>query len=228
MRLQEDKEDDMLRDCVIFDMDGVLIDSQPLHFDIDKEVLKRAGVSPAQADVERHAGMANKDRWPMYKREFGLNLSADELINLHVSILMKLFHETDLKLINGIPELLNLLKDSGIKTALASSSSLALIDLVLEKLQIRKYFDIIFTGENVKNSKPDPDVFLKTAEMLHSPPEHCVVIEDSANGVQAAKRAGMVCVAYKNPHSGNQDLSRADLIITSFHEINKTLKWLNA
>jgi beta-phosphoglucomutase-like phosphatase (HAD superfamily) len=215
-----------MRDTVIFDMDGVLIDSQPLHFNIDLEVLRIAGASPMQADVERRAGMANRDRWPGYKREFGLSLSVDELISLHVGILMKLFRESALGPVSGIPELLATLKEARIKTAVASSSSMALINLVLEKLRIARYFDDLVTGEDVKNGKPAPDVFLKAAEILGSPPENCAVIEDSANGVLAARRAGMRCVAYRNPASGEQDLSPADMIIDSFSQISGSLSWL--
>ncbi|MDR1558343.1 MAG: HAD family hydrolase [Clostridiales bacterium] len=220
------KEGATLRDTVIFDMDGVLIDSQPLHFEIDLEVLRTAGASPTRADVERRAGMANRDRWPEYKREFGLSLSVDKLIDLHVGILMKLFRESSLCPINGIPELLKLLKVTGIKTAVASSSSMALINLVMEKLRVTSYFDDLVTGEDVKNGKPAPDVFIKAAACLNVKPAQCVVIEDSANGVLAAKRAGMRCVAYANPTSGEQDLSPADMIIDSFGQINRSLEWL--
>ena len=216
-----------MRDCVIFDMDGVLIDSQPLHFDIDMEVLKAAGASPKRTDVERRAGKANKDRWSEYKQEFLLSLSVEELINLHVSILMRIFRETQLTPVDGIPELLTLLKEARVKTAVASSSSLDLINLVLEKLNISNYFDAVITGEDVKNSKPEPDVFLKAVEILGSIPENCVVIEDSSHGVLAAKRAGMYCIAYNNPTSGKQDLSPADTEIDSFNKINKDLYWLN-
>ncbi|MDR2648499.1 MAG: HAD family hydrolase [Clostridiales bacterium] len=215
-----------MRDTVIFDMDGVLIDSQPLHFDIDLKVLRAAGASPTQADAERHAGMANRDRWPDYKREFGLNLSADELISLHVGILMNLFRESALEPIKGIPELLVMLKEARIKTAVASSSSMDLISLILDKLRIARYFDALVTGEDVKNGKPAPDVFLKAAEKFNSKPGQCIVIEDSANGVLAAKRAGMQCIAYKNPASGVQDLSSADIVIDSFSQINGSLEWL--
>jgi len=215
-----------LRGCVIFDMDGVLIDSQPFHYNTDMEVIKAAGALPRFADVERLAGVALRDRCFAYKSEYGLSLPLDELINLHVSILMKLFRETELRPINGIPELLAALKGARVKTAVASSSSLALIRLVLEKLQISEYFDALVTGEEVKNSKPAPDIFIKAAELLGCPPENCAVVEDSANGVLAAKNAGMYCVAYRNISSGKQDLSPADMIINSFEEIGNNLFWL--
>ena len=146
-----------MRGYVIFDMDGVLIDSQPFHYDTDMEVIKAAGAAPRFTDVERLTGVVLNERCRWYKAEYGLSLSLDELINLHISILMRIFRETDLRPINGIPELLIILKDARIKTAVASASSLALIRFVLEKLRITQYFDILVTGEDVQNSKPAPD-----------------------------------------------------------------------
>jgi len=215
-----------LRCRVIFDMDGVLIDSQPFHYNTDMAIIKAAGAQPVFADVERLAGVALRERCASYKRIYGLSPALDELIGMHVNMLMKTFRESDLGPIGGIPELLAMLKNAGVKTAVASSSSLALIRLVLDKLRIAEFFDALITGEDVANSKPEPDIFLAAAKALGSPPESCAVVEDSANGVLAAKRAGMYCIAYKNPTSGEQDLSPADIIIHSFNEINKDLSWL--
>ena len=216
-----------MRGSVIFDMDGVLIDSQPLHFSADSRVIRASGGSPAYADVERLTGVALRNRCAIYKEQFRLERPVDELISTHVSILMRLFQETDLRPINGIPELLIMLRGENIKTAVASSSSMELIRLVLEKLRLSEYFSALITTEEVKDGKPAPDIFLKAAEAIDSQPEDCAVIEDSANGVLAAKRAGMFCVAYQNPTSGYQDLSPADMIIYSFNEINNNLLWLN-
>ena len=215
-----------MRGCVIFDMDGVLIDSQPFHYNTDMAIIKAAGAEPVFADVRRLAGVALKERCSAYKQIYGLSLPLDGLMRMHVSILMKMFRESDLGPINGIPELLILLKNAGVKTAVASSSSLALIRLVLDKLRISEFFDALITGEDIPNSKPAPDIFLAAAQALRFPPENCAAVEDSANGVLAVKRAGMYCVAYQNPSSGEQDLSPADMIIHSFHEIYHNLDWL--
>jgi HAD superfamily hydrolase (TIGR01509 family) len=213
-----------MRDSLIFDMDGVLIDSQPLHFEIDLEVLKRCGASPKYSDVVKYAGLANKDRWPKYKSDFSLKPDVSELIDMHVNTLMRIFRETALVPAEGITELLRLLHSTHIKTAVASSSSLDLISLVLEKLKLTHYFSHIVTGEDLANGKPSPDIFLHACRLLESYPENCAVIEDSTNGVLAAKAAGMYCIAYRNRTSGPQDLAPADITIDSFNEIN--LAWL--
>jgi HAD superfamily hydrolase (TIGR01509 family) len=207
-------------------MDGVLIDSQPLHFKIDLEVLRISGATLTQADVERFAGAANRERWLELKRIYNIKTSIDDLIKRHVETVMKLFRESDIQPTVGIIKLLELLKSNNIKTAVASSSSQDLIDLVISKLKIASFFDELITGEDAPMGKPAPDVFLMSAKKLRAEPSDCVVIEDSANGVLAAKRAGMYCVGYKNPTSGNQDISLADMVIDSFNEINIDIHWL--
>jgi len=207
-------------------MDGVLIDSQPIHFNTDMEVIKAAGANPEFSDVEQLAGVALGKRLSVYKNKYGLELSIEALTGLHVGILMRTFRESNLGPIKGIPKLLHKLKETNIKMAVASSSSLALIRLVLDMLNISEFFNALITGEEVENGKPAPDIFLKAAERLDSLPENCAVVEDSTNGVLAAKHAGMYCVAYENPTSGEQDLSNADMIINSFNSINNDLYWL--
>ena len=216
-----------MRDTVIFDMDGVLIDSQQMHFNIDMEALRASGASPVLADAERLAGVAIKDRSIDYIQKYRLNQSVDDFIRSHAIILMKVFKESKLVPVRGIPELLNKLSAAGVKTAVASSSSMPLITLILDKLRIRQYFNAVVTSEDARNGKPAPDVFILAAGSVNSPPCNCIVIEDSTSGVIAAKQAGMRCIAYKNPTSGSQDLSGADLIINSFSQLNKSLGWLN-
>lgn len=92
------------------------------------------------------------------------------------------------------------------------------IDLILKKLDIEKYFDFVVSGEQVVKGKPEPDIFLKVADHYGRQPNDCIVIEDSTNGVLAAKAAKMFCIGYYNPYSGNQDLTKADLIIDNFKD----------
>ncbi len=121
--------------------------------------------------------------------------------------------------LHGITELLQCLEENNIKMAVASSSSMVFIETVLKKLSIERYFEFYISGENIIKSKPEPDIFLKAAQMLRTEPAQCIVIEDSKNGVIAAKRAGMKCIGYINTNSGNQDLSPATKIIDNFHSL---------
>ena len=126
----------------------------------------------------------------------------------------------DLQPIKGIPELLANLKKDGIAIGLASSSEKAFIEMVLEELGIRGYFQAVVSGEEVERSKPEPEIFLRAAELLNVDPADCLVLEDSRHGVEAAKRAGMKCIGYQNPNSGPQDLSRADKIVHTLENLD--------
>ncbi len=205
-------------------MDGVLLDSQPLHYAIDMAVLKRAGYIAKLETVTPYTGMSNPDRWPKYKAALGLDTPAERLIEWANEIMMEMFKREELLPITGIPELLRKLKNSGLGLAVASSSSHALIDLILGKLNIAEFFDVLVSGEDVTVGKPEPDVFLFAAQKLGREPGECVVVEDSPNGIRAAKNAGMVCVAYKNPTTvvvGDEVLRLADYVIEGYGEFPK-------
>ena len=121
--------------------------------------------------------------------------------------------------IPGIVELLEELRRQRIAIGLASSSPRSFIEAVLAKFKIREYFACVVSGEEMPAGKPAPDIYLEAARQLHVPPEQCVVLEDSRNGVLAAKRAGMTCIGFANPASGGQDLSAADRIVHAISEI---------
>ena len=217
-----------MKKAIIFDMDGVLIDSQPLHFEVDMLVLKQFGYPAKLKEVEKYAGMSNADRWAKYKKDYMLQATETELINAHVLALKNLFgSKEDLKPIHGIVPLLNMLKESELKMSVASSSSYDFVHMVLDKLQIAEYFDIVVSGEDMQKSKPAPDIFLATVEKHGCSVEECVVIEDSQNGVLAAKTANIKCVGYINKTSGEQDITKADLIIDDFHLLLQNTAWLD-
>ena len=121
--------------------------------------------------------------------------------------------------IYGVSELIKSIHENNIKIAVASSSPINVIETIIKLFKLEKYFNVLVTGDEVLRSKPSPDIFLLAAEKLGVKPIDCIVFEDSANGVLAAKKAGMKCVGYKNLNSGNQDLSPADLIIDNYDNI---------
>lgn len=131
--------------------------------------------------------------------------------------------ETNLRPIPYISELIVDLYKNNFSLALASSSPHEQINYILENLGIKRYFHSTISGEDVKEGKPHPEIFLKAARSVGIDPESCVVIEDSHNGVTAAKNANMKCIGYKNPNSGNQDLSNADITVLSLKKISGAL-----
>lgn len=213
--------------AVIFDMDGVLVDSQPFHFIVDQAVLRENGVSVPLYVVHSYAGMSNPNRFAKYKKDFGITASVEEITKTHFDIISNQLSESNLTVTRGIPELLSMLKENGYKISVASSSSYDFIYKMLDKLDIRHYFDFVISGEDMPNSKPAPDIFLHAAKLHGCDPSECIVIEDSSLGVSAAVAAGIKCIGYKNESSGEQDLSKADMIINDFCELTKNLDWLN-
>jgi len=204
--------------CIIFDMDGVLINSEPLHFDFENKLFESLGITVSREQHETFVGTTAKTLWTIIKQTHNLPFTVSELILKGQSdFLVYLENKNSLEPIQGIPELLNKLKYGGYILALASSSPHKLINYVLNKCKIEEYFPVRISGDDVTYGKPDPEIFLKTSEVTGIKPENCLVIEDSKNGVNAAKLAGMKCIGFKNPGSGNQDLSASDLIIDSFN-----------
>jgi len=118
--------------------------------------------------------------------------------------------------IPGVRPLLEELDQMGTLMAVASSSSREIVELILSKLAIRHFFTATVSGKDASQGKPAPDIFLKAAAALGVEPGKCVVIEDSPPGVDGAKKAGMTCIGFANPNSGEQDLTSADLILKDF------------
>lgn len=210
--------------AIIFDMDGVLIDSQPMHYEGDRLTLAAHHIEVPLAEMTAYAGTTNQKRFALFQEKYGLQGDRDALIAQRERIMIDLVRASHEKATAGSPELLKSIRAAGLKTAVASSSSYPFIHGVLEKLELESYFDLIFSGEAVPQGKPAPDVFLETAARLGERPENCLVVEDSANGVLAAVRAGMICVGYQNPTSGEQDLSLASAVIEDFRKIDA--RWL--
>ncbi|RNL95037.1 HAD family phosphatase [Sinomicrobium pectinilyticum] len=204
---------------VIFDMDGVLVDSEPVHMQILEEVLAGIGVEVTREYHFTLVGMGALMIWEKLKKDFGLNGDPRDLLEAHKAYFFQVIHNREIPLTNGISELLDRLKLEGYNLSLGSSSPVKLIDIFMEKVNLRSYFDHVVSSEHVANGKPFPDIFLRISELYDISPDKFVVIEDSKNGVRAARSAGMQCIGYRNMNSGNQDLSAANLLIYDFREL---------
>ena len=205
--------------AVIFDMDGVIIDSEPIHFEVDMQTMRDLGFDISSKELEKYVGTTNEHMFTDLKSKYNIKQSIEEIINYKVELTKRKVIQSDLEPIEGIKELLVHLKNKNIPTAIASSSPRSFIDVVVSKFNLQDYFNFIVSGEEVNNGKPDPDVYIEAAKKLGFPPEDCIVVEDSRNGVLAAKAAGMKCIGFQNINSGNQDLSKADIIVKSITEI---------
>jgi HAD superfamily hydrolase (TIGR01509 family) len=206
--------------AIIFDLDGVLIDSEPLHCKADTQLLGELGTDPPANYFDRFAGWKDATMWEAIKTDYHITKSIDEIMTMQIPIKLNLLQEDDFKAIPGIVELLEDIKAVHIPIAIASSSPKIFIEAVVEKIGIRQYFSILLSGEEIERSKPEPDIFFKAALLLNVNPAECLVVEDSKSGTIAAKKAGMKCIGYQNFNSGNQDLSNADFIVNDIREID--------
>ena len=211
----------LIKDHFIFDMDGVLIDSEPAHQQIFKKVFEELNLEFSLAYHHTLVGMAAVPMWEKIRSDFQIQTDARELMNFHKEFMYVEIKELDIKLVPGALELLDQLQQMGVKMSLASSSAQKLIHHFVDKFGIRSKFDFLVSGESLTRSKPFPDIFLMVAELYNKEPDHFIVIEDSNNGVRAAKAAEMKCIGYKNPNSGQQDLTLADELINSFSELTQ-------
>ncbi len=209
----------MKQAAVIFDMDGVLVDTEPFYFESNYALFRKLGFSVAAEDYVHFVGSSARGMWSTLKRRFRLSQDVSELIELEYRAHTERIAALNvLEPIPGIITLLDRLTAAGAVIGLASSSPRAVIDLTLEKSNLTPYFPVRVSGEEVTHGKPHPDIFLEAAARLNVLPGKCLVIEDSPRGVAGAQAAGMPTVGFRNPHSGDQDLSAADLLVDSFLE----------
>ena len=209
----------MTNDYIIFDMDGVLLDSEPMHQEIIYETFQLKGIPFDKAYIQTLTGMSAFPMWEKVKRDAQRTESVEELMQFHRDYFFKRLPEVKVPLVPHVKEVLEKFKNEGKHLSLASSSGRKLIDIFTQQTNIAHYFEVIMSGDDVQYSKPNPEIFLKVAQWYGLPATQFTVIEDSTNGVKAAKSAGMQCVGFQNPLSGGQDLSQADSVIHSMQEL---------
>lgn len=209
----------MTNNYIIFDMDGVLLDSEPMHQEIIYETFQLKGIPFDKAYIQTLTGMSAFPMWEKVKRDARRTESVEELMQFHRDYFFKRLPEMKVPLVPHVKEVLEKFKNEGKHLSLASSSGRKLINIFTQQTNIAHYFEVMMSGDDVQYSKPNPEIFLKVAQWYELPAGRFTVIEDSTNGVKAAKSAGMQCIGFKNPLSGGQDLSQADLLIHSMQEL---------
>ena len=203
--------------AVIWDMDGVIVDTALSHFSSWQNVFKKMGVKYTEEDFRRNFGQRNDT---IIRNILGKDIPQSELnaISRDKERDAREKMKQNIKPLPGVIELMKSLIEHGFKIALVSSSPPENIKLVTEGLGIKNWFHSIISGEDVAEGKPSPQGFLLAARRLGVKPENCVVIEDAVAGVTAAKRAGMRCLAVTNTHS-RTSLAEADLVVETLEAV---------
>jgi HAD superfamily hydrolase (TIGR01509 family) len=199
--------------AVIFDMDGVIVDSERHWGDLEEGYIFLEAVDSDAVTAAEIAGMNVNDVYDYLDEKYGTVVNRQRFLGLYDEAAEELYTEKA-ELLPGFAALVEELRERDLEVAVASSSPPHWIQMVLDEHELEQSFDEIVSAEHIDgHSKPDPDIYLHTASLLGVEPEECVAIEDSSHGVQAAKAAGMRCIGYRTPANRNQDLSRSDVVI---------------
>jgi len=204
--------------AVIFDLDGVIVDNMKYHKLAWKKFLEKYEASIDINTFSRHFGKRNE---VLLNMVFNRRLTPEEVKKYgeeKESLYRELYAE-DIETIPGLVEFLKWLNKKKIKTAVASAAPPVNVDFVLDKTGIRTFFYVVLNAEDVTKGKPDPEIYLKTAQLLACSPRSCLVFEDSIPGLQAAKNAGMMVIALTTTYPP-AELRDADFIIKDFTEVN--------
>ncbi len=209
--------------AVLFDMDGVLVDSEDYWTAIQREEILSAAVPDESVDVAEVTGMNYRETYDYLEETYGTSISRDRFETLFEEAAREIYREHVTPLA-GLHDLLADLEARGVATAVVSSSPHEWIDIVLERFDLADGFDRVISAEEIDgDGKPAPDVFEYAAGEVGTEPTDCVVVEDSENGVEAASRAGTTVIAYRIDAHDGLDLSPADAVVDSPAELAETV-----
>ena len=207
--------------AILFDMDGVIVDSEPLHKKAYYKMFQDVNIVVSSKVFASFTGQATLKIFQTLCEDFNLRQAPKELVALKRKHFKYVFeNDTDFCLIEGVLNLIIDYNKNGLKLVLASSASMETINKIFTRFQLDQYFIAKLSGADLKASKPHPEIFIKAAKASKFQKEECLVIEDSTNGIEAAVNAGIYCVGFDSFHSKNQDYSKADLVVKKLSQIS--------
>ena len=208
--------------CVIFDMDGVIINSEEIHKKAYYETFVSLGLNVSDELYKSFTGSSTINTFQRLITHFKLDLNPEELVLDKRKRYVNFFeNDPNLHLVNGVEEIIKHFYNNGITLILASSSAMINIDRVFNRFNLNQYFLAKISGADLKESKPHPEIFEKAAVLANIPKENCVIIEDSDNGITAANKASIFVFGYNNVLSEGQTLENANAVIHNFSELKE-------
>ncbi|MGC1474075.1 MAG: HAD family phosphatase [Psychroserpens sp.] len=206
--------------AVLFDMDGVIVDSEPLHRTAYFQMFKDVNIDVSEALYASFTGQSTLNICNALISHFDLPLGAQTLVDIKRQHFKQLFDtDTSLQLLDGVLDLIQDYHSHGLTLVLASSASMPNINRIFKRFDLDQYFVAKISGADLNASKPHPEIFIKAAQLSGHDRKDCFVIEDSTNGIAAAKAADIFCIGYNSKHSKAQDYDEANLVVSSFSEI---------
>lgn len=207
--------------AVIFDMDGVVVNTEPIGYKANQQMYKALDIVVPDEVYATFIGNSDKMIVQKLKDLYQLEHTHEELLDKKYKYYFDVFDNADdLGLLPGVKDLIIDLHKNGMKLVLASSASKRKIEAVFTRFGLHDYFEAKVSGEDFELSKPNPEIFLEAVAKTGFPKQECIIIEDSTNGIKAAKAAGVYCIGYKSSHSMGQDTALADKVITDFKELS--------
>lgn len=206
--------------AVLFDMDGVIVDTEPLHRKAYLKTFDDLKIEVSDEFYSTFTGASTQHVCESLAETFGLEYSWEEIAAMKRKYFKDFFdHDPDFDLIPGVLDLIKDYFQHNIKLVLASSAHMNTINWMFDRFDLEQYFTGKISGASLKESKPNPEIFILAAEMAGEPRANCMVIEDSTNGILAAHRAGIFCAGYRSEHSKMQDYHLADITVDDFAEL---------
>jgi HAD superfamily hydrolase (TIGR01509 family) len=206
--------------AVIFDMDGTLVDTEPVYYVAAGDIFEQLGFTLTPEEYAQFTGRSLVSMWSFLREKFEITQDLDSLIDeTKKGYLTKIREEKGLVPMPGVVDLIQSLRGKDLGMAVGTSTSRDLMKVTLDLFGLSQYFPVMVSASDVESGKPSPDIFLRAAELMKVEPEDCLVFEDSFHGSLAAKRAGMKCVGYTQNNHNYQDLSNADLRLADFGKV---------
>ncbi len=212
--------------AVLFDMDGLIVDTEPIHFKAFKAMMREYGHEIPESLMAKLVGYPEADNIEDLKRIYDMDASPDEMASRRYRLFMQFIRVDPIPVFPGFWEFSDEVRRRGLKQAVVSSSTAEQAEVILGRLFSRQpdkgspeaYFDAIVTGDDIANNKPAPDIYLLAAERLGAPPAECLVLEDTPAGVQAAAAAGTRVLAVPNDYSRDLEFPGAIAALGSLEE----------
>jgi beta-phosphoglucomutase family hydrolase len=207
--------------AVIFDMDGLMIDSEKIHLKAYNEALKEFGIRISKQGNLKYVGISDTDICKDLVKVHNLEISYHDLKRKKDKAYQSFLNDVEPQ--QGLINLVEKLHKENYKLAVASSSNIKEIKIIISKLGIEQYFNNLTSADFVRKGKPEPDIFLYAASKLGVKPQKCLVLEDAPSGVLAAKRANMYCYAIPSEETKNENFDAADKVLRSLTEVYEAL-----
>lgn len=219
-------------EAVLFDMDGLIIDTEPIHFQAFKKYMQQHGVDMPESMMVDFIGLPEADNLRDLKAKFKLDAPLEQMVAERRVIYLDLIRTLPLRVFPGFWEFSAAARERGLKQAVVSSAPQEQVEIVLSRLfegrpdgPPASYFDGIVTGDDIHHNKPAPDIYLEGATRVGVAPDRCLALEDSPPGAQSAVSAGMTAIAIPNEYTERLDFSGVTAILPSLHAAREYLGW---